>query len=726
MRESARKSPLGNAREQGAAQSRGPQNRANDAGFLRPSLLLTSPHNQLGLQRLVGNQSANRLRRRLAGLTGDPDRSRAISRHSDAALQEQIEQAKQEEGQQGGSIQRKIAVPSGNTIQRHLVPKSAQAADFAGVPTASMAEKLRAEIAGRASQSRNAILQWLEGQKIDESLKEQKRKQIKKLEWKTSLQRLGGVAAKVDGATGTVQLFTRQPDYFDQAGEVDTDFVQVTMIHEAFHALSANHTGFQNDQLFPEIRESLDEAFTDKYAAEAFHLAFGAQAKYTSNYWLPGTDRWTGDLAEVVEQITNLSRDDIITSYLQNPAVVTQGYVTNLLTVQDAWATLKGRNRPNSEAAAKQEVTQAVEQAKQKNLAPPAVGPGAPAPHGAVAPAAAGPAAAALAPAPVAAIDPQLKAIYDFMATLPTNRGMPKTLAVKPQLQTMVTDYNQNRAEKEHIQVADLSTMYMKWKESVTVTPVNEGHLKTAAETLGLPTSDHSGINLIIPTPKSTLGDLVSSVPLPQRTTAASAEFSQSTLGAVMGEGGGDQSRNAADLLDAMGGGGYEATTATIFLHPKHNNNLPHYVHEVGHYVQHGEQGYFQGAKGDDQRPLKLTTVLDYHNIIKNENPLHLSEEAKKGKQGDKRHIRYKYVGSEKDVMASVEEIEAKGAGLPLSAEILEELKQRPYSTDVDRSMLDEMFMLMIGDRETYPADVRAAIFTNLGAEWDIEAKKNP
>ncbi len=69
---------------------------------------------------------------------------------------------------------------------------------------------------------------------------------------------------------------------------------------------------------------------------------------------------------------------------------------------------------------------------------------------------------------------------------------------------------------------------------------------------------------------------------------------------------------NPYDALKDYGGGGYEQAIYTAFLIVDHANSYHHYLHEIGHYKQH-LQGY-------DETTVPNTVLLDFHNILINEN----------------------------------------------------------------------------------------------------------
>jgi hypothetical protein len=566
-----------------------------------------------------------------------------LQRHSNAALEEQIEQARLQEEliqTKPGVVQTKRHhSPNADQIQRHLLPFSQQGGLFQGRPTLTMVESLRAEIAGNATQIKAGLSNWLAQQTLPAELTSTKQAEIDKLEWKTSLQKMiGGVPARVDGETGTVWMFTRVGNWYTPEGEVRKDFVKSTMVHEAFHAISANHKGFQNNQLFPSVpedenvNESLDEAYTEQFGQEVFHQIWGEEAAYTTNYWLPENNRWTGDLGTVVEEVTGLTRADILKSYLNAPQEVSTGYKQNLVKIKSAWEILKGQNRPEGQAPAREQIAAAVAVAKSEPVVVPAAPASAPATQ---APASATQAPASATQAAASSINPDKLALFKYINTLPVIRGAPKTM--RSDLDQLLESYNE-KYKDARIGKIDLLQEYAKWKAANTETPVNNAHVATAAKRLGWESylQDY-GINIFIPTLTAKLNDTLDSIPNSQKSDALRREFGNSTIGTVMGMG--DTDDNVAGIIDALGGGGYEAKTATIVLHPKHNDSLDHYVHELGHLKQH-EQGITEYDQGETDKTAhkKQALLLDYHNIAVNENP---QAHLKKG--GDDPTIRVSY-----------------------------------------------------------------------------------
>lgn len=151
-------------------------------------------------------------------------------------------------------------------------------------------------------------------------------------------------AAVVDaGGDGTVHINNSLDDFFLPDGSPDATKIRSTLVHESFHAMSANHAGLQgteNELIAGSALDSPDEAVTDYLAIEAYYAVFGRDAPaYLTAYFpstgalvgaspdvgdkakakqLPGA--WTGEMVKDIQDVLGMSEQALVRAYFDHPA----------------------------------------------------------------------------------------------------------------------------------------------------------------------------------------------------------------------------------------------------------------------------------------------------------------------------------------------------------------------------------------------------------------------
>jgi hypothetical protein len=160
-----------------------------------------------------------------------------------------------------------------------------------------------------------------------------------------------GVPAKVYG-DGRIRFNWQYLDYFNADGTPDKVKIISTVIHECFHALSVDHTGFQGVEMLTadvggvartDVKQTADEAVTDMLALEVYSSVFNDQ-EYSTGYLLPATsgamgeDRetlakakqgglpggWTGDLVSIIAQATGTAQAELTRMYFEDKGAFEQ------------------------------------------------------------------------------------------------------------------------------------------------------------------------------------------------------------------------------------------------------------------------------------------------------------------------------------------------------------------------------------------------------------------
>jgi hypothetical protein len=149
---------------------------------------------------------------------------------------------------------------------------------------------------------------------------------------------------------------------------VNVSKVKSTVVHEAFPAVSANHTGLQayQDMLRggTAIR-SPDEALTEYFALQVYQKVFGKkEEEYESAYWVPSGGKapvsddptkksqvaegrlpaaWTGQLVGILKDVLGVDDETLKELYFKDPsrfATLINGKVDE---IQKRWDELSGR-----------------------------------------------------------------------------------------------------------------------------------------------------------------------------------------------------------------------------------------------------------------------------------------------------------------------------------------------------------------------------------------------
>jgi hypothetical protein len=142
-------------------------------------------------------------------------------------------------------------------------------------------------------------------------------------------------AAKVTD-DGTVYLNNSLNDYYHADGSPKVDKIKTTIVHEAMHAVSANHTGLQGyanlmsespdpgDITSPEHQP--DEAVTEYFSRKVYEAVFGSDAKYETAYWVPDRagerqlpSAWTGQMVDVLKSVLGIDDAELKIMYFTEP-----------------------------------------------------------------------------------------------------------------------------------------------------------------------------------------------------------------------------------------------------------------------------------------------------------------------------------------------------------------------------------------------------------------------
>lgn len=176
-----------------------------------------------------------------------------------------------------------------------------------------------------------------------------------------------GVAAKVE-SDGTVHFNNSFDDYFETNGSVKANKVKSTIVHEAMHAISANHTGLQDySDLIQQgsIQQSPDEALTEYFSIEIYKSVFGMTAQdYETGYWVPNSQRiaaapdpstkqaalqqqlpagWTGQMVEIIKSVLGIGDDKLKSLYFKNPAEFAELLEGKRDEIKSRWSVLMGK-----------------------------------------------------------------------------------------------------------------------------------------------------------------------------------------------------------------------------------------------------------------------------------------------------------------------------------------------------------------------------------------------
>jgi hypothetical protein len=597
------------------------------APFAAPDALL--PETLIGLQGAVGNGAVSRLvqsqRRPPEGRAEHANPLTLVQRHSDRALEQQLEAAKRAEEE-------------GPVVQRHLLPKPEQGGFPANV-TADMANTLIAQVAAEKESSRQSIINWLKQNVGPGKLLNDKLEEVNRLDWEINLQKLTFPARVDPSNAGKITIYPLYPDHYAANGSVNLSKLKTTMTHEAFHSISAKHTGLQMEGVTQ--KGSYDEAFTDLFAMQAFHLENSDLEAYISGYWSgTGDRRWTGDLAQIVEEVTGLTRADMISAYLSDPSAALGKIKANEALIKEVWEKVAPDN-PVGKPDAGQSVIEASgpkREAGDKALrklvqdtrgtagpadGPPLVRPAAGADEPMEKYEKSGPestdvAAAGADPAKAAELEELLKQIAAF-SQLPQKSMAEKKARNqrKAELLPKAREFNPNIGLLTPDEVKDLEKALEKIKPKADG-KVRYDHLHQAAKALGFRREGEAdfGLRVVIP-PANALGKTrVADLPA-ECLTPTLRGAGLATMAEVFPGLGAEQS--AADFLLGMGGGGYEAMTFTVGIHPSNDRDYGYYVHELGHVKQH-QQGFTEYGVSDKGSAIRQL-VLDYHNVVVNENP---------------------------------------------------------------------------------------------------------
>jgi len=176
------------------------------------------------------------------------------------------------------------------------------------------------------------------------------------------------VAAKVDGGSGEVHFNNSLNDYYNKDGSVNKNKVLSTIVHEAFHAVSANHSGLQGDEYDllkggTAIRAP-DEAITEYFAVQVYQALTGkGEADYETGYWVAEGGKspagspdkkkmlldkelpqaWTGQLVGIMKSVLGVNDEQIKDIYFKDPTKFTALIQGKKPEIQAQWDLLAGK-----------------------------------------------------------------------------------------------------------------------------------------------------------------------------------------------------------------------------------------------------------------------------------------------------------------------------------------------------------------------------------------------
>jgi hypothetical protein len=176
------------------------------------------------------------------------------------------------------------------------------------------------------------------------------------------------VAAKVDGDSGEVHFNNSLNDYYNKDGSVNKNKVLSTIVHEAFHAVSAEHKGLQGDEYDllkggTAIRAP-DEAITEYFAVQVYQALTGkGEADYETGYWVAeggkapvgAADKkkmvldkelpqaWTGQLVGIMKSVLGVNDEQIKEIYFKDPTKFTALIQGKKPEIQAKWDLIAGK-----------------------------------------------------------------------------------------------------------------------------------------------------------------------------------------------------------------------------------------------------------------------------------------------------------------------------------------------------------------------------------------------
>lgn len=141
---------------------------------------------------------------------------------------------------------------------------------------------------------------------------------------------------------GTIYMGVTAPDYSEN-GQLDRDKIRSTIVHEALHASSHGHVGFQQETDTSVSNSNYDEYITDYLAHQVFSAMYPG-AVYKTGYFTTNVggdaQHWGGNMAKFMIDSGHVTKSELLGGYFKTGKL-------NSLPGQllDKWKTFSKQNR---------------------------------------------------------------------------------------------------------------------------------------------------------------------------------------------------------------------------------------------------------------------------------------------------------------------------------------------------------------------------------------------
>jgi len=141
---------------------------------------------------------------------------------------------------------------------------------------------------------------------------------------------------------GIIYMGVTAPDYSEN-GQLDRDKIRSTIVHEALHASSHGHIGFQQETDTSVSNSNYDEHITDYFAHQVFNDMYPG-ALYKTGYFTTSVggeaQHWGGNMAKFMIDSGHVTRSELQSGYFQTGRL--NPLPSQLL---DKWKTFAKQNR---------------------------------------------------------------------------------------------------------------------------------------------------------------------------------------------------------------------------------------------------------------------------------------------------------------------------------------------------------------------------------------------
>lgn len=582
----------------------------------------------VGLGGAVGNQSVNRLlrssiTRKTAG-SHPASRTHIIQRHSESALEDQLQAAKLEEEQ--APIQRRIdaGVPHApGSLQRDAVelPKHERFRGPGGpagpVPPGKVWRLDTVVPQPERNRMKQAVMNYVDGLFKGPDAPQKRatlRKRVIGIKFETDPQ----FHSPAQGQPGKVVINSTALEFYNEDWSPDLTAIRSTLIHELFHSSSINHEGKQLAQVADDdkgfqgqgnvviaqteeggTQETVDEAATEWFGMQVYKTLYPKDS-YKSAYFVQAPESKAKDNPEALSSVLNTgaSRPYVATSKEQIPLLLKKLGITqtdllemymhdhsklaNLLAQGNVRQELRSEWRQHE----KQQLSEQFPLTTNAGLAD--------------------------------LINDLIKEHRDALEECETREAqiklLTKMLKTQHGVEAALTARTHNDQGKKLMRplpatpgveaaLANLPKPGESWSTDDGSAPVLSSALVERAQ------RELKIQKLHPPEPLAFI--------LVAKEDAAATHLDQYPKNRVFGKAPatpfpGDGNVKPYDKLVNYGGGGYEHDIHTAFLIADHAGSYHHYLHEVGHYKQ--------DIEGYNEVTVPNTILLDYHNILTHEN----------------------------------------------------------------------------------------------------------